>query len=246
MAILKHADFEVPGFGEFASLPTAVPRYADAVNALGPVAYWRLDETVGPTLADQTTTHPLTVTGSYALSQPGALGTSTNGALRLINGSATSLHSVLPNDVSEAFTLVFWARTPASPTLSTPFIGQYISNNAGNMQISLLADGGVRYKLIGDPGLSAAANIDTDWSMFVLTRSSGGIATWYVDGQLASQSSGHGTAFNNIGLTLGAITPKVPDVFLDEVAVFHNDLSADQSRWLFSLGRGQLALPPSS
>ncbi len=67
MGVLKHIDFQVPGFGEFAAGPQLLHRYASLVLEAGPVAWWRLDESDGVTAADA-------VSGLDATYQPSAGG----------------------------------------------------------------------------------------------------------------------------------------------------------------------------
>lgn len=108
MTILKHADFQVPDFREFASPPVAVPGYAQAVMALDPVAYWRLGEITGTTLSDQTGSHPMTLTGSgYTLGQSGALQIDDDAAIRLATGKAVTSEAVVPTSSGAAFSLLF-------------------------------------------------------------------------------------------------------------------------------------------
>lgn len=243
MAILKHADFEVPAFGEFAAPPVAVPSYAQAINALSPLAYWRLGESSGTALADQAGAYPLSLSGDYTLGQPGALDADEDSAVLFQDGVAASSASVLPTGASDAFSLVFWVRLPAPITQGGPIIGQFVTNDPGAVRLILLANGQVRYLMFGDPDLRTSPVVDTAWRMLVLTRSEAGTASWYVDGRLDTQGTGHSTAAEDTILRLGASTANVVDVFLDEVAVLDRDLSAEEVRWLYGLGRASLALP---
>jgi len=245
MTMLKQADFEVPGFGEFALAPVAVPRYADAVQSLGPVAYWRMGEGSGTTLADQTAAHPLTLAGDYALGQPGAIALDDDAAVRFDDGTASSAGPVLPTGASAAFTLVFWARRPLPTVHAGPIIGQFTSGATGHLRLILKADATVRYFLSGDPDLITQAEVGTGWRMLVFTREADGNARWYVDGQLDTQAAGHGTALASVPLILGASTTNIANILLDELAVFDQALSADQVRWLHGLGTASLASNPA-
>ena len=245
MPIIKHTDFEVPGFGEFAAPPAVVPSYAEAINALGPLAYWRLGEQAGTSLADQAGTHPLTLSGGYTLAQPGALLADDDGAIRFNSAEAVSVSPVLPTGASDAFSIVLWIRKPSTASTSGAILRQFESATTGHLRLILLFGGGIRYALIGDSFLNTSASIDTSWKMFVLTRSAAGTTTWYVDGEQDVQATGHDTAVHATALRLGTVGSNVPDVLLDEVALFDDELTPAQVRWLHGLGVARLALPPS-
>lgn len=245
MTILKQADFEVPGFGEFALAPVAVPRYADAVQSLGPLAYWRMGEGSGTTLADQTGAHPLTLAGDVTLGQPGALALDDDAAVRFDDGTASSAGPVLPTAAAAAFTLVFWARRPLPTIHAGPIISQFTSGADGHLRLILRGDATVRYYLAGDPNFVTQAAVGTDWRMLAFTRDADGNARWYVDGQLDTQDAGHGTALASVPLILGASTTNIANILLDELAVFDQPLSADQVRWLHGLGTANLATDPA-
>jgi len=244
MTILKHYDFEVSGFREFASLPSAVPKYAEAINALDPLAYWRLGEASGPTLADQTAAHPLTLSGSYTLSQDGALATDLDDAIRFNGGKAETVSPVFPGGASAAFSIAFWIRVPGTISQGGTIISQLDVGDPGHLRVILLTSGQVRYVIVGDNVVQTSSAASTDWHMLVFTRSTTGTGRWYFDGQLDAELTGQTTAVYQTKTRIGTIAGSAPDVFLDELAIFDDELSADQARWLYSLGTGQLALPP--
>lgn len=246
MAILKQIDFEVPEFGEFATAPLAVPGYADAVRGLDPIAYWRLDEQAGTTLADQTSGHLLTLEGNYALNQTGALTTDPGSAIRLNSAVAATSGAVLPNGSGAEFSLVFWIKLPSAVTTGGALIRQFDTAATGHFRLVLLGSGKLRYVTIGDSILDSSAALTDQWQMIVLTRSLTGTTRWYFDGQPDSEATGHTTAIHDTAFRIGAIGANVPDVLLDEVAVFDFALSPDQARWLHGLGKGQLSLAPSA
>lgn len=124
-------------------------------------------------------------------------------------------------------------------------IGQYLAGQPGHMLLTLRPDGTMRYSVDGDPLLNTVATISTSWRMLLFTRSASGAATWYVDGQLDSQATGHDAAVLNTAFGIGKLTSLEPDVLLDEVAVFDVDLSLEEARWLYGLGVGELNLPPT-
>lgn len=246
MTILKHADFEVPGFGEFSQPPIAVPAYAEAVMSLNPIAYWRLGEQAGTTLSDQTGAHDLTVSGTHTLGQAGAVATDNDSAVLFNAGTAISADAVLPTTAGAALSLVFWLRSSDPVQNDKPFMGQYLAGQPGRTLLTLLANGTVRYITVGDSSFITNATVSTDWRMLVYTRASDATGSWYVDGQLDKQSASHDEPILDTPFGLGKLTSAVPDVLLDEVAVFDNALSHEQIRWLFGLAQGELAVPPVS
>lgn len=243
MTILKHADFEVPAFGEFANAPVAVPGYTAAINALSPVAYWRCGELSGTTLSDEVGTHPLTLTGAYALGQPGALQTDADKATRFDSAEATSSGPVLPGGTGDPFSIVFWVRRFSDDGSVGQVMRQFVSATTGHVRLLLLGDDRVRYFNVGEPNLYSTQTISTDWRMVVFTRSSSGVLSFYLDGAIDSTVSGGGTAIASVPFNLGQNAASPPDILLDEVAIFDEELTQEQARWLYGLGSGELARP---
>lgn len=243
MAILKHVDFEVSGFGEFASGPASVSSYAEAILALGPKAYWRLNEQAGTTLADQTGSYPLTLSGGYALGENGALATHHDDAVLFGSGSATSSGPVLPTATSAPFSFAFWVRATGVITTWRDFARQYQFNATGHVRFILSATGSLRYSDFGESIVTTNSTVSTDWRMAVLTRSAAGIVSWYVDGQLDVQGTGHGNAIHDTNFKLGVAGANRPDLILDEAAVFDYALSAEQVQSLYELGTGYFFEP---
>ncbi len=112
MTMLRHIDFEVPGWGETPGGPRAHPDYAAAVLARQPVAYWRFDESAGPTAIDQAGGHDAAYVDTAAIdfAQPGALAYEADRAIR-ITGSADL--AVVADSAAfrvEQFTAIAWVR----------------------------------------------------------------------------------------------------------------------------------------
>lgn len=246
MAILKHIDFEVPDFGELSVTPTPVTSYSEAILERSPLAYWRLGETSGASLADETGTHPLTVSGGAALGQTGALVIDSDTATRFNGGTATSAAAVLPTTASAPFSLVFWVRSATTDPRSGSFIRQFSSNTTGHLRIFLQTSGTLSYSLPGDTTLASTEMIDTQWRMVALTRSATGTLSWFFDGQLDVQDAGHDIAIANTSFRLGVTSTTLPDLILDEFAVFDRLITADELRWLFGIGTARLALAPTT
>lgn len=238
MSIIKHVDFEVPGFGEFDSPAVAVSSYAQAVLALGPLAYWRLNEQAGTTLADQTSAHPLVLTGSYTLGQAGALAVHQDDAVRFGSGSASASGPVLPTSPSAAFSIVFWIRTAGPVSTWRTIAEQYRVNVTGHTWLVFRFNGQLRYQSTGENLFDTVSTVSTDWTMVALTRDTQGVLSWLINGELDSQSTGHTSAIDGDVFQLATYRLDQHDLFLDEFAVFDQALSAAQIRSLYDLGAG--------
>eukprot|EP00752_Nemacystus_decipiens_P014095 g12531.t1 len=228
-------DFEVPGLGEFASPVVEVSSYTQAVAALSPLAYWRLNEQSGTTLADELSAYPLTLSGDYTLGQEGALATHPDDAVAFASGTATAPGPVIPGSSSAAFSFMFWIRTTGAFSNWRVFLQQYESSTTGHLRIILRFNGQLRLSTIGEVKFDTVGSISTDWRMVTLTRTSSGTITWYIDGQQDAQATAHTTAVHSSNFTLGSIGSNLPEVVLDEIdtagqpgALLH-DLGADQN-----------------
>ena len=247
MPILKHIDFEVPGFGELPTPPMEVPHYPDAVLAMSPLAYWRLDEQADSTLADEMGNHPLVLAGSYTLGQTGALRRQDSTAIHFTGGTASAAGPVLPTTTGAPFSLAFWVRRPPGTIDSGAFIGQYTAANTGHARVILTSgDAKLRFIVTGGENIKSNSSIDETWRFAVLTRSVAGTLRWFIDGQLDAEEPETTAALAAVPLQLGQIVSNPAEVFLDHVAVFDRDLSLEEARWLFGLGTASLTYPPAT
>jgi signal peptidase len=243
MTIPKHIDFEVPGFGELSQPPIDVPTYRDAVMALNPLAYWRLGEATGTTLADETATHPLTLSGSFALGQAGALDRVSDTAVHFSDAAAQATGPVLPTANDAPFSIAIWARLPTGAIDAGPFLGQFASVSPGHTRLILNADGRLRL-LVRDGEDSTSTNALTQaWRFVVLTRSAAGVLSWYFDGRLDLQETRTIAAIASTPFAIGNVTANRVNLYLDEAAIFGEALSPEAVRWLYGLGSASLALP---
>lgn len=243
MSILKHVDFEVPNFGELAVSPLAVPSYSSAVVSLSPVAYWRLGEQSGTTLADEMGNYPLSLSDSPVFSQAGALKYDEDTATHFNGAAAAAGVPILPAGTNAPFTMAFWVRIPPGPADAGAYMGQYTSNITGQTRFQILDTAQLRVTIIKGIYFNSTEIVDTSWRFAVATRSSTGVFRWFVDGQFDSEYTGAGQDLTPIPFVMGQVTTNSIDIFLDEVAIFHHELTADQIRWLYGLARGELALP---
>ena len=233
--IYRHLDFSLPGLAELADAPAVVPGYRDALLALGPVAYWPLDEASGSTLADLTAAHPLSLSGSYQLGAAEANRSAPGSAVRLIDGAAAAAGPVLPTPASAGFTLLAWVRRDDLGQEGEVF-SQYLLGDPGRMVIRVLAGGGVRYRVQADAAVSTAALVLTEqWTHLAITRD-GPTVTIYINGQPAASDSNQLTPLAPGPFALGKYA-LAADATLDEVVVFDSALSPARIAALARLAR---------
>lgn len=244
MTILKQVDFEVPSLGEFAEPPISVPRYPDAVLAMNPLAYWRFGETTGTTLADETSTFPLTLTGNHSLGHDGAIENDGDGALSVFGGRATASAPILPSATNAPFSIAFWARFPPGPISGGPMMAQYTSSTTGHTRLHIPSYGLLRLTVINQVDFYSNSAVGPDWQLVVLTRAASGTLRWYLAGELDAELVGTDTTIAPINFLIGNPLFSQIVMYLDEVALFDDELTAAQVRWLNGLGQAQLALPP--
>jgi len=240
--IFKHTDFQVPGFGELEHTPTTTPGYGDALLSLAPAAYWSLGETTGTTLADTVGNHPLTLTDDYTLGLTAAAPSADDGALRIFDGRAAASGAVLPTASSAPFSIVFWVRR-VTPGTSGRFIGQYQSGTPGVLVMFILADGRLFLSAGGDPFcVSTAAGVDA-WTHAVFTRDGSGNARWYLNGEPDTVTTAQTVAIADVPFALGFQVATAFEAELDEVAVYHKALSAQEVAWLYRAATDRPAPP---
>jgi len=112
MTMLRHIDFEVPDWGETPGGPRAYPDYAAAVLARQPVAYWRFDESAGPTVIDQAGGHEAAYVDTAAIdfAEPGALAYEADRAIRITGSADVAVVADSAAFRVEQFTAIAWVR----------------------------------------------------------------------------------------------------------------------------------------
>lgn len=123
MAILKHIDFQVPGWSEFQQGPMPRPDYRSQVLADSPLIYLRLGEASGPTAFDETGQHHATEVGVMDWAQAGSLLHDPDTAVGSAGTGGLSVNETgwLPVG-SESRTIEMWFRPNAN---SVPTSGMF-------------------------------------------------------------------------------------------------------------------------
>lgn len=116
MTILKHIDFQVPGWGELQQGPVQRMSYRGEVLSDSPLMYLRMGEGTGPTAIDETGQHDAVEVGSMAWGVSGPLafdaGTAVDGAGT--GGLAIGQAGWLPVGASERTLEAWFKPTPSS------------------------------------------------------------------------------------------------------------------------------------
>ena len=217
--------------------------YAQAVLVDAPVAYWRLGETTGTTVADSAGISPGARFGGVTLGQPGALDDG-NAAMRFDGIDGTSV--LIPNSPalvaingSSAITMEAWIN-PQTLTLPSHFrifysftadpssyLGIYDGDGSPRLCVALTINGVQRFLAMG-PALSVGG-----WYHTAATYD-GATLTLYVDGNLVGQVAGltGSIAIGTGGVTLGGYPTAGShfnfDGLVDEAAIYNYALTAAQ------------------
>jgi len=199
--------------------------YEDAVLALSPVAYWRLDETSGTTANDKTGNHPGTYQGGFTLDQ--APLAPSGRAVDFAQEGEVSVPDASGIEFSGNFSIAFWINTTTSGAAG------FIEKD-GNSAYSIQQTGGDALKMNvgGSSAAIVAANPVNDGNdhfvVFVYTGGDGN-GKVYVDNvdDTSSDSSGS-PSYGSGNLFLYSAGGRFTGITAlgDEVAMFPVALSA--------------------
>ena len=220
-----------------AASSVAAKTYSATVLADGPVAYWRMDETTGNTLADASgNANNGRYAGIYALGQPGAIAGDGNTAVAFDGQSgAASVVSSAKLQVNTV-TIELWINKRADTEY-----GAYIAKNvevggaAGSGWFQLVNshhNGKLEFRITSDgaPALTSSSTLALNTWYYVVATYDGAVAKLFVNGKL------DGT------LKVAAIPKQTADplfigrrtdglfnnAVVDEVAIYPVALSADR------------------
>jgi RHS repeat-associated protein len=223
--------------------PTLEYRYADAIAADHPSAYWRLGEAAGATVANDTSGNGLngSYTGGPALGAAGAL---TNDA-----DTAASLDGVndevnVPDDsrlrLNGSFTLEFWARQLSFTNTWPALVGKGASWTAGGFMVWANSSGRLDFKRNNVDALSNTGALTSGFRHFAITYD-GTNVRWYVDGVLQTTTAvSYPTNANTDPFAIGRGDQgggQYGNNVIDEVAVYPAALPAQALRSHFGSGR---------
>lgn len=259
MGVLKHIDFEVPGFGELPAGPSEHLGYRDAILALNPLAYWRLGETAGTTAVDASGHgYDGTYMPGVVLGEPGLLMHDSDGAARFPGGSAAATDHVttplgdawLDGDWTILLHLTPDGFSDLRDVCGTEYslgsekglaIRGYNSSASGFLGANVNDGTNVSMAFLSIGGFTAG----TTYHAAVVRKASAGTLAAYLNGQLANTVAiaggfAAGKAFN-IGVS-DEPAARWPGL-LDEVAVFDAALTSGQVADLYRRAAWELAGP---
>jgi Concanavalin A-like lectin/glucanases superfamily/Calcineurin-like phosphoesterase len=217
-----------------AACPVATPpppptRYADAVRAAGPVAYWRLGEAAAQTTAADASGNGRVGTYTLGVNRPLA-GALTNDADTAVgfNGSTGALNvaDAAALRLNGAFTIELWAKLTTFANTWPGLVLKGDSSTANGYLVYYSNTGIVRLKRNGiEFSSTAGALTNTAWTHLAVTYD-GVQARWYVNGTLnATRAVTFPANSGAAGLSLGR-----GDQFgaqsMDEVALYDKALDA--------------------
>jgi len=219
-----------------AAAPTTAPTYSATVLGDGPVAYWRMGDTSGAIMADQSSHgNSGAYEGGFTLGQPGAIAGDGNTAVLFdgVSGAASvpSSASLQVNNV----TIELWMKKQADNEY-----GVYVAKNvdpgggAGSGWFQLLNshhDGHLEFRVTADyPTIVSSQTLALNTWYYVVTTYDGTTAKLFINGKLDS------------ALAVTAIPKQSTDplyigrrpdghftnALVDEVAIYPTALSADR------------------
>jgi len=213
--------------------PTA---YSAAILALNPAAYWRLGESSGTALVDETGTYPGTYHNSPTLGTPGLLVNDDNTAVSL-NGTSQYIETTYGQGKQGtiSISLIFDNLVSTNPAMNNNLFNSY-EGTGSNLYMRLLTtgqldvirfNGGVVYSRI----TTAASYFSTKAHVVVTHEQEFGALRLYINGVLYGTDNSTVFIQNFANYYIGAspfhaTTPaNLCQGIIDEVAVFESELT---------------------
>ena len=232
--------------------------YLDAVRADDPIHHWRLGETSGNQARDWAYSEDLTLSSS---TDPvaGAIVGDADGATSFPGTSSTSAVQAQPNDWQtgpQVFSVEAWVRTNTNQGGKIIGYGNSrtgrSSSNLNDRNLYMTNNGSFRFGVRPDYGQRITVNSangfnDNQWHHVVGTLGTTGLRL-YVDGQLVNANSSVTSAQVYSGywrvagdrLSSWPVQPnrEAIDASLDEIAVYHSELTPEQVATHFGIAVG--------
>ena len=215
--------------------------YRDYVLSLGPVGYWRLNETSGTTALDLSAQgNHGTYIGGYTLGQTGALtGSGDSDPSIILDG--TSGYVSVPDSGSLVFgngdfSIAAWVNTTATNTYVA--VGKYNGGGGDNYWLGFSNAGQAAFSISGPTTYSPLNSNDGQWHFLVGMRSAGTISI-YVDGAFQNSTMGNGAASPAGVFSIGRFGAGSNFFWpngVDDVAVYNYALSSTQIANLYTSG----------
>jgi large repetitive protein len=217
--------------------PTSAPGYKAAVLADAPVAYWRMGETSGATMVDESSNGNNGVyQGGFTLGQPGAFASDGNTAVAFDGASgAASVPSSASLQVNKV-TIELWIKkrteSGSGVYVAKNFVG---SGHVGSGWFQLLNSdfsGRLAFRVTGDfdPVLVSSTTLALNTWYYVVATYDGTVAKLFINGTLdGTLPVAASPAQNADPLYIGRRADGFfNNTLLDEVAIYPTALSADR------------------
>lgn len=217
--------------------PTSSPSYKAAVLADAPVAYWRMGETSGATMADQSINGNSGVyQGAFTLGQPGALASDGNTAVAFDGASgAASVPSSASLQVNKV-TIELWIKkrteSGSGVYVAKNFVGSGVAGSGWFQLLNSDYTGRLAFRVTGDidPVLVSSTTLALDTWYYVVATYDGSDAKLFVNGKLdGTLAVVVSPAQNADPIYIGRRADGFfNNTLLDEVAIYPTALSADR------------------
>ncbi len=208
--------------------------YNDAVNALSPTHYWKLDDASGNFTDSGSGNITLTKTGTITQNQAGGIDGSVFASFNTSAYAQGNIGTSVWTD--RIFTICGWWKKGSTSSNTSDLFGTNRSSTAA-VRIGM-ASGVVTGRIVNDAGSVVSAGLsytpDSDWHFYALVGNNTTLR-FYVDGQqwgATATISGNLTPNGNFTIN-DAFIGGANDGSFDEVAVFNSALTGTQIRNLY-------------
>ena len=208
--------------------------YNDAVNALSPTHYWKLDDASGNFTDSGSGNVTLTKTGTITQNQAGGIDGSVFASFNTSAYAQGNIGTSVWTD--RIFTICGWWKKGSTSSNTSDLFGTNRSSTAA-VRIGM-ASGVVTGRIVNDAGSVVSAGLsytpDSDWHFYALVGNNTTLR-FYVDGQqwgATATISGNLTPNGNFTIN-DAFIGGANDGSFDEVAVFNSALTGTQIRNLY-------------
>ena len=228
------------------AMPGSYLGWAASMNA---IAYWPLNETVGPTAYDLMRGSNGVYSGGFTLTIGGASGAGFSNPHRIVFYNGSSGYTQVPRLIgSTNFSIAFWMRTAATGGTPNWYNGQglvdgEVGGTTGDFGLALVGNK-VGFG-VGNPDTtltSVKVVNDNQWHQVVATRDAGsGAMALYIDGKLDNTATGPtGGRTSSPALRFGSLQTggNFFSGSLSDVAFYQQVLTVNQIATLYSGASG--------
>jgi large repetitive protein len=217
--------------------PTSAPSYNAAVLSDAPVAYWRMGEASGATMADQSTNGNNGVyQGGVTLGQPGAIAGDGNTAVALDGASGAAIvpssASLQLNKVSIELWIKKRTESGSGVYVAKNFVGSGVAGSGWFQLLNSDYTGRLAFRVTGDvdPVLVSSATLALNTWYYVVATYDGSAARLFINGKLDSTLPVVASPAQNADpLYIGRRADGFfNNTLLDELAIYPTALSADR------------------